>query len=85
MEAQELITEYVSIFAMRYGLGKSSLVKHYIKLFDNIPLKKRYWQILPKMYKEAREDLKEMLEIGAIWLSHSPWASLVVLVCKKDS
>ena len=25
-----------------------------------------------------------MLEIGAIWPLHSPWASLVVLVCKKD-
>ena len=36
------------------------------------------------MYEEAREHLKEMLEIGAMQPSHSPWPSLVVLVCKKD-
>ena len=36
------------------------------------------------MYKEVREHLKEMLEIGAIWPYYSPWASLVVLVWKKD-
>ena len=36
------------------------------------------------MYEEVREHLKEILEIGAIWPSHSPLASLVLLVCKKD-
>ena len=36
------------------------------------------------MYEEVRVHLKEMLEIGAIWLSHSPWASLAIVVCKED-
>ena len=35
------------------------------------------------MYEEVREHLKEMLEIGAIWPSYSPWASLVLLVHTK--
>ena len=65
-------------------LGKTSLVKHSIRLTDNTPFKECYWQIPPSMYEKVREHLKEMLEIGAIWPSHSPWASLVVLVCKKD-
>ena len=34
------------------------------------------------MYEEAQEDLKEMPEIGAIWSSHSPNNSPVILVCK---
>ena len=36
------------------------------------------------MYEEVREHLKEILEIGAIQPSHSLWASLVIVVCKKD-
>ena len=31
-----------------------------------------------------KAHLQEMMDIGAIWKSHSPWASTVVLVQKKD-
>ena len=56
-------------------LGKTSLVKHIIRLMDNTPFKECYWQIPPSMYKEVWEDLTEMLEIEAIWLSLSLLAS----------
>ena len=36
------------------------------------------------MYNDMRAHIQEMLDIGAIWKSHSPWASAVVLVQKKD-
>ena len=36
------------------------------------------------MYDEVWELLMEMLVTGAIWPSHSSWASQVILVCKKD-
>ena len=65
-------------------LSKTSLVKHGIRLTDDTPFKECHWKFPPSMYKEVREHLKEMLEIGAILPLHSPWASLVVLVCKKD-
>ena len=38
----------------------------------------------PHLYEEVRKHLKEMVEIGAIRKSNSPWASAVVLVRKKD-
>ena len=38
----------------------------------------------PHQYEEVRKHLNEMLEIGAIQKSNSPWASAVVLVRKKD-
>ena len=36
------------------------------------------------MYNDMRAHIQEMLDIGAICKSHSPWASAVVLVWKKD-
>ena len=36
------------------------------------------------MYDDVRAHIQEMLDIGAICKSHSPWASVVVLVCKKN-
>ena len=38
----------------------------------------------PHMYDDMKTHLQEMLDIGAIWNSHSPWASTVVLLQKKD-
>ena len=35
-------------------------------------------------YEEIKKHLHEMLEIGAICRSTGPWASPIVLVCKKD-
>ena len=85
-EAQKLMTEYAGIFSMsNMDLGKTSLVKHSIRLTDSTPFKEHYQQIPPSMCKEVREHLKEMLEIGAIRPSLSPWASPFILVSKKDS
>ena len=36
------------------------------------------------MYNDVRAHIQEMLDIGAIHRSHSPWASAVVLVQKQD-
>ena len=65
-------------------MGRTSLVQHEIKLSNNIPFKERYRRIPPHQYEEVRKHLQEMLDIGAIQRSTSPWASPVVLVCKKD-
>ena len=65
-------------------LGKTDLVKHVIKLDNYVPFKERYRQILPHQYEEVRKHMNEMLEIGAIQKSNSPWASAIVLVRKKD-
>ena len=84
-EAKDLILAYRSLFALKdMDLGKTDRVKHSIKLDDYTPFKERYRCIPPHQYEEVRQHLKEMLEIGAISKSKSPWASAVVLVRKKD-
>ena len=80
-----LIREYQHLFALTLKeLGKTSLVQHDIKLDDKTPFKERYRRIPHHQYKEVRKHLKEMLDIGAIQQSTSPWTSPVVLVHKKD-
>ena len=36
------------------------------------------------MVDEVHAHVKEMLEVGTICPSQSPWCNAVVLVCKKD-
>ena len=38
----------------------------------------------PHMYDDVKAHLQEMLDIDAIWKLHNPWASVAVLVQKKD-
>ena len=59
-------------------------MKHTIKLTGYTPFKERYHRIPPHQFEEVRKHLQEMLKIGAIKSSNSPWASAVVLVQKKD-
>ena len=81
---RKLIEEYQHLFALNLKeLGKTSLV-HEIQLHDKTPFKERYRRIPPHQYEEVRKHLQEMLDIRAIHRSTSPWASPVVLVCKKD-
>ena len=84
-ELHELLKEYSFLFAMdSMDLGKTDLIQHHIELTDYTPIKDRYRRIPPHQYDEVCKHLREMLEIGAIRKSNSPWASPVVLVCKKD-
>ena len=40
--------------------------------------------LFPPMVDEVHAHVKEMLEVGTIHLSQSPWCNAIVLVQKKD-
>ena len=82
---KKIINDFSFLFTLNdLDSGKTNTVKHTIKLTDYTPFKERYCRILPHQSEEVRKHLEEMLKIGAIKCSNSPWASAVVLVWKKD-
>ncbi len=64
--------------------GSTNMVKHETHLTDEHPFKERPRRIPPTMYDEVKSHLKEMLNMGVIRKSSSPFASNIVLVRKKD-
>ena len=84
-EAKEMLKRNAKVFSKDdMDMGRTNLVKHHIKLTDPVPFKEAYRRIPPQMYDEVKAHLQEMLDLGAIRPSNSPWASAVVLVRKKD-
>ena len=85
-EAKKLVQKCHMIFSKNdLDLGKTDKVKYKIKVTDPVPLKKRYRRIPSSQYEPVRKHLQEMLDIGAIRPSDSPWCSAVVLVKKKNA
>ena len=79
--AQGLICKFACIFSQDdLDLGKTSIVKQSIKVNNPVPFKEQYRHIPPGMYEEVKTQIQEMLDVGAIRPSNSPWASVVVLV-----
>ena len=85
VEAKEMLKRNAKTFSKNdLDMGRTNLVKHHIKLTDPIPFKEAYRRIPPQMYDEVKGHIQEMLDLGAIRPSNSPWASAIVLARKKD-
>ena len=83
--ARKLLCDYSETFSKNdLDLGRCNILKHNIKLMDHQTFKERYRRIPPHLFEEVKQHLQEMVEVGAIRRSFSPWASTVVLVRKKD-
>ena len=85
MALRSLLNSYVDVFALVDGeFGKTNKIKHRINIQGAEPVKQpgRLWPFHKR--EEVRGMLSDMLKRGVIEESHSPWASPIVVVQKKD-
>ena len=82
---EDLVPEFSDVFSTgKQDLGRIDWIYHSIYTGNQVPIKHAPRR-LPIHYKqEVGQMLEEMQQQGVIEPSHSPCASLVVMVHKKD-
>ena len=84
-QVEQLVQQWADVFSQHdLDLGHTTLLKHRIRLNDDVPFKERHRRIPPHMVDEVKAHIEEMLALGVVRKSDSPYASGVVLVRKKD-
>ena len=84
-QLRALITEFADVFAFEDSeLGCATAVKHSIDTGGHPPIKQQPYRS-PVIYREKiSQMIDKMRADGIIQPSHSPWASPIVIVPKKD-
>ena len=81
-QLQALMENYADVFSD--VPGRTSKIEHRINLIDEEPVRLKPYPLLYALRQELKEEIKEMLDMGVIRKSSSPYASPVVIVKKKD-
>ena len=83
--AKELVFAFHDIFTLDGNeLSCTSAIEHEIRISDSEPFKKQFRCIPPPLLEDVHTSLRDMLDMGVICPSQSPWCNMVVLVWKKD-
>ena len=80
----KLVDRYSDIFAQDSQTRRTNIPTHAINTGTKRPIKQRPQRLSLEATQTQREEVMEMLAAGVIIPSNSAWASLVVLVNKKD-
>ena len=80
-----LLLAYSDIFSSSGAdLGRTGVIHHEITTTNHTPIRQPIRRIPPYCREEVQQLLKVMQEKEVIQRSSSPWASLIILVTKKD-
>ncbi|CAC5380411.1 Retrovirus-related Pol polyprotein from transposon 297,Steroid 5-alpha-reductase DET2,Retrovirus-related Pol polyprotein from transposon 17.6,3-oxo-5-alpha-steroid 4-dehydrogenase 1,3-oxo-5-alpha-steroid 4-dehydrogenase 2 [Mytilus coruscus] len=79
----ELIWEFSDIFTD--VPKRTDLVHHKVKLITDKPVYRKLYPVPYALREKVQQEIDDMLKLGIIEVSDSPYAAPVVLVKKKDS
>ena len=84
-DVQLLLHQYVDVFKDPQTLPPPRSYDHSIPLMpDAVTINSRPYHYSPQHKTKTENQVKQLLDHGLITHSHSPFASLVLLVKKKD-
>lgn len=83
-QAECILKEFQSISSELKGLGRTSLLTHYIDTGEAKPIKQRYYMLSPSKLEELNRQLDEMLELDVVEPSSSSWNNPVTMAPKAD-
>jgi len=63
--------------------GTSNMAEYQITMKDDKPIKQRYYPKNPKVQGEINSKVDELLQMGYLEHSTSPYSSPIVMVIKK--
>ena len=78
----DLAQEFSSLFTE--APGTTSLIQHHINLTSNEPVGSKPYPVPYSMRESLKKDIDDMMKMGVIRESNSPFASPVVVVKKRD-
>ena len=81
-QVKRLVREFEDRFTPRPGMA--DIVQHQVKLTSNTPVHCKPYRLPCATRQELKKDIREMLDLGIIRESKSPYASSVVIVKKLD-
>ena len=83
-KVEQLLLDYHDVCSKnKTDLGRATILKHSIRLTDDIPVHSRQFRIPVHHEKYIHEYVDELLKQGAIEVSTSPYNSPIFLVSKK--
>jgi hypothetical protein len=84
-DIQLLLHQHADVFQQPSGLPPQRTYDHAIPLFpDAVPINSKPYHYSPQHKTEIEKQVQQLLESGFITHSHSPFASPILLVKKKD-
>ena len=81
-QIEKLIQEYPKVFSDEPG--KTEVCELEIRTGDSPPIASAPYRVPDKLKDDVKKEIENLVEMGVASASHSPWASPIVPVCKKD-
>ncbi|KAI2645187.1 Retrovirus-related Pol polyprotein from transposon 17.6 [Labeo rohita] len=81
-ELQHLVGQYPDVFSSRPG--QTNVIQHDIRTPPGVIVRQRPYRVPEARRQAIEEEVQEMLKLGVIEPSRSPWSSPIVMVPKPD-